>query len=175
MRVCQKKADACSKKEIAAATKHRGVGEVEVVVVEERIGGQTKTVSIYKHSIISSRVVAVVGGVGVVRVGVVGEERRVVVEVVEVGVVGEERRVVVEVGVVGEERRVVVGIVEVGVVGEDRRVEVKVVQVGVGVVGEEMRVVVEVVEVIGGGGEETRVVVEVVSSIRSVHIHIKHD
>jgi hypothetical protein len=42
-------------------------------------------VSIYKHSSISSKVVAVVG------VGVVGEERRVVVEV---GVVGETRRVV---------------------------------------------------------------------------------
>jgi hypothetical protein len=91
----KKKVVACSKKEIAAATKHRGVGEVEVVV-EERRGGQTKTVSIYKHSIISSRVVEVV------EVGVVGEERRVLVEV---GVVGEERRVVVEVGVVGEERR----------------------------------------------------------------------
>jgi len=47
-------------------------------------------------SSISSRVVAV-GGVGEV---VVGEERRLAVEV---GVVGEERRVVVEVGVVGEE------------------------------------------------------------------------
>jgi hypothetical protein len=39
-----KKVAACSKKEIAAATKHRGV---EVVVVEERRGGQTKTVSVY--------------------------------------------------------------------------------------------------------------------------------
>jgi hypothetical protein len=65
-------------------------------------------VSIYKHTSISSKVVAVVG------VGVVGEERRVVVEV---GVVGEERKVVVEVGVVEEERRLVVE-----VIGEERRV-----------------------------------------------------
>jgi hypothetical protein len=41
MRVCQKKAAACSQKEIAAATKHRGVGEVEVVV-EERRGEEAK-------------------------------------------------------------------------------------------------------------------------------------
>ena len=66
-------------------------------------------------SSISSRVVAVggVGGEVEVGVGVVGEERRVIVQVVEVGVVGDERRVVVEVGVVGEERRVV-EVVEVG-------------------------------------------------------------
>ena len=57
-----KKAAACSQKEIAAATKHRGVGEVEVVV-EERRGGQRKR-SIYKHSSIRSRVVAVGGGIG---------------------------------------------------------------------------------------------------------------
>jgi uncharacterized protein YijF (DUF1287 family) len=83
-----KKAASYPQKEIAATTKHRGVGEVEVVV-EERRGGQTKTVSIYKHISISSWVVAVGRGV----VGVVGEERR-----------GEERRGggVVEV-VVGEE------------------------------------------------------------------------
>jgi hypothetical protein len=36
-----KKAAACSQKEIAAATKHRGVGEVEVVV-EERRGEEAK-------------------------------------------------------------------------------------------------------------------------------------
>jgi replicative DNA helicase len=36
-------------KKLAAAAKHRGVGEVEVVV-EERRGGQTKTVSLYKDS-----------------------------------------------------------------------------------------------------------------------------
>jgi hypothetical protein len=32
MRVCQKKVAACSQKGIATATKHRGVGEVEVIV-----------------------------------------------------------------------------------------------------------------------------------------------
>jgi hypothetical protein len=111
MRVCQKKAAACSQKEITAASKHR-VGEIEVVV-EKRRGGETKTRSIYKHSSISSRVVAV-GGVGVVvGVRVVGEERRVAVEVVEVGVVGEEGRVVVEVvevGVVGQQLETVAAV-----------------------------------------------------------------
>jgi len=48
MRVCPKKQLLVPKK-IATPTKYRGVGEVEVVV-EERRGGQTKTVSIYKHS-----------------------------------------------------------------------------------------------------------------------------
>jgi hypothetical protein len=63
MRVCQKKAVAGSQKEIAAATKHRGVGEVEVVV-EERRGGQTKTMSIYSssRSSINSRTTIVVVG-----------------------------------------------------------------------------------------------------------------
>jgi hypothetical protein len=112
MRVCQKKTAACSQKEITAASKHRGVGEIEVVV-EKRRRGQTKTRSIYKHSSISSRVVAVGGGVGVVGVGVVGEERRVAVEVVEVGVVGEEGRVVVVVevgGVVGQQLEAVAAV-----------------------------------------------------------------
>ena len=44
-----KKAAASCQKNLAAVAKHRGVGEVEVVV-EERSGGQTKTVSIYKDS-----------------------------------------------------------------------------------------------------------------------------
>jgi hypothetical protein len=100
-------------KEITAASKHREVGEIEVVV-EKRRGGETKTRSIYKHSSISSRVVAVGGGVGVVvGVRVVGEERRVAVEVVEVGVVGEEGRVVVEVvevGVVGQQLETVAAV-----------------------------------------------------------------
>ena len=49
MRVCPKKATIGSQKEIAVATKHRGVGEVEVEVEEMR-GGQTKILSIYNHS-----------------------------------------------------------------------------------------------------------------------------
>jgi hypothetical protein len=111
MRVCQKKNSCLFQKEITAASKHREVGEIEVVV-EKRRGGETKTRSIYKHSSISSRVVAV-GGVGVVvGVRVVGEERRVAVEVVEVGVVGEEGRVVVEVGgVVGQQLEAVAAVV----------------------------------------------------------------
>ena len=36
MRVCPRKTVAGSQKEIAAASKHRGVGEVEVVVEERR-------------------------------------------------------------------------------------------------------------------------------------------
>jgi len=50
-------------KKLAAAAKHRGVGEVEVVV-EERRGGQTKTVSIHSSTgsgINSSTTVVAVG------------------------------------------------------------------------------------------------------------------
>ena len=49
VRVCQIKSSCWFPKNIAATTKHRGVGEVEVVG-EERRGGQTKIVSIYSSS-----------------------------------------------------------------------------------------------------------------------------
>ena len=44
-----KKSSCWLPKKLAAAAKHRGVGEVEVVV-EERRGGQIKIVSIYSSS-----------------------------------------------------------------------------------------------------------------------------